>query len=62
MAHLPIDHTEVPIRLFKSDFLEFFSHISPITVLFIWSPVILFFFARAILIRPAGRFPWRIRS
>ncbi len=60
MAHLPIDHSEVPIRLFKSDFLEFFSHISPIAVLVIWSPVILFFFVRAILIRPTDRFPWYI--
>jgi sterol desaturase/sphingolipid hydroxylase (fatty acid hydroxylase superfamily) len=60
MAHLPIDHSEVPIRLFKSDFLEFFSHISPIAVTIIWSPVILFFFVRALLIRPTGHFPWYI--
>ena len=32
-----------PIRLFKSDFLEMFSHISPATVLAIWVPVALFF-------------------
>jgi len=32
MDHLPIKHTEESIRLFKSDFLEFFTHISPITV------------------------------
>ena len=29
---------EQPIRIFKSDFLEFFSHISPVTVLIIWTP------------------------
>lgn len=34
---------EDPIRLFKSDFLEFFSHISPTTVALIWSPIVLVF-------------------
>lgn len=32
-----------PIRLFKSDFLEFFSHVKPVTVLALWCPVSLFF-------------------
>jgi sterol desaturase/sphingolipid hydroxylase (fatty acid hydroxylase superfamily) len=31
-----------PIRLFKSDFLEFFSHISPVTVIIVWTPVLLY--------------------
>ncbi|TLN21570.1 fatty acid hydroxylase [bacterium] len=53
-SHLPIDNSDVPIRLFKSDFLEFFTHISPITVLIIWLPVGLYFLVRAILIVPAG--------
>ncbi len=39
MAHLPINHDPEPIRLFKSDFLEFFTHISPITIIVIWLPV-----------------------
>jgi sterol desaturase/sphingolipid hydroxylase (fatty acid hydroxylase superfamily) len=60
LGHLPIDNSDVPIRLFKSDFLEFFSHISPIAVIIIWSPVIIFFFVRAILIRPAGGLLWHI--
>jgi len=34
---------EQPIRLFKSDFLEFFSHISPVTVALIWTPVVIYF-------------------
>ena len=34
---------EEPIRLFKSDFLEFFSHISPVTVAAIWAPVVMLF-------------------
>jgi len=32
-----------PIRLFKSDFLEFFSHVSPLAVLVLWIPVAAFF-------------------
>ncbi len=27
---LKIDHSDIPIRLFKSDFLEFFTHVHPI--------------------------------
>lgn len=36
-------HEESPIRLFESDFLEFFTHISPIVVLVIFIPVIALF-------------------
>lgn len=43
MAHLPTDHSEVPIRLFKSDFLEFFTHITPIAVIILWVPVMVLF-------------------
>ena len=54
-AHsVKIDHSDIPIRLFKSDFLEFFSHISPVTVLVIWLPVIGYFIWRGIARRPAG--------
>ncbi len=59
MGHLPIDtrpHAP-PIRLFKSDFLEFFTHISPITIIAIWLPVAAFFLASAITGAPAGAFP-----
>ncbi len=38
MGHYEINHDPTPIRLFKSDFLEFFTHISPITVIIIWLP------------------------
>ena len=48
MAQLTIDHSDVPIRLFKSDFLEFFTHISPVAIVVLWSPVMLFFLARAL--------------
>jgi len=43
MTQPPINHDEEPIRLFKSDFLEFFTHISPITVIIIWVPVAIYF-------------------
>jgi sterol desaturase/sphingolipid hydroxylase (fatty acid hydroxylase superfamily) len=43
MAHLPTDHSEVPIRLFKSDFMEFFTHITPVAVVIIWVPVMILF-------------------
>lgn len=56
MRHLPIDHSNTPIRLFKSDFLEFFTHISPLAVVVLWLPVAVFFFARPIV--TAGRLEW----
>jgi sterol desaturase/sphingolipid hydroxylase (fatty acid hydroxylase superfamily) len=39
--HLPIDTSKDPvsIRLFQSDFLEFFTHISPVAILVLWLPV-----------------------
>ncbi len=52
MSHWTIDRSETPIRLFKSDFLEFFTHISPVTVTVIWLPVAVFFFVRGIVLRP----------
>ena len=60
MAHPSIDHSDTPIRLFKSDFLEFFSHISPVTIVVIWLPVVVYLLVRSILNAPAGAFPWYI--
>ncbi len=57
MSHLPIDHSDVPIRLFKSDFMEFFSHISPVTVVVLWLPVAVFFLVRSIVQAAPGVFP-----
>ncbi len=45
MAHYPITHDPEPIRLFKSDFLEFFTHIHPAVVVMIWLPLAIFFVA-----------------
>jgi sterol desaturase/sphingolipid hydroxylase (fatty acid hydroxylase superfamily) len=57
MAHLPVDHSDVPIRLFKSDFLEFFTHISPLAVIILWVPVVVYFLVVAALQAPATAFP-----
>ncbi len=37
-----INHSDIPIRLFKSNFLEFFTHVHPITIIVIWTPVIFY--------------------
>jgi sterol desaturase/sphingolipid hydroxylase (fatty acid hydroxylase superfamily) len=42
MTTYTITNDPEPIRLFKSDFLEFFTHITPIAVIIIWVPVILY--------------------
>jgi len=54
MSHWTIDRSETPIRLFKSDFLEFFTHISPVAVTVIWLPFAIFFLVRGIALRPEG--------
>ena len=47
MAH-NINNSDEPIRLFKSNFLEFFTHISPVVVVLIWLPVSGYFLTRGI--------------
>ena len=37
-----------PIRLFESDFLEFFTHIHPAVVVIIWVPVTVYFLVSAV--------------
>jgi len=69
-ANLPINHNEAPIRLFKSDILEFFTHIHPVTVLVLFVPIAVFFMARALahgaavapvfLAYAAGIFVWSL--
>jgi sterol desaturase/sphingolipid hydroxylase (fatty acid hydroxylase superfamily) len=51
MAHVEINRSKEPIRLFKSDFLEFFTHIHPAVVAVIWTPVVVYFIVRAIVNR-----------
>jgi len=40
MPYVELNHDEQPIRLFKSNFMEFFTHISPIAILVIWTPIV----------------------
>jgi len=62
MNHLPIDKSKDPesIRLFQSDFLEFFTHISPVTILVLWVPVAVLLLVFSIRSEPVGAFPWFI--
>jgi sterol desaturase/sphingolipid hydroxylase (fatty acid hydroxylase superfamily) len=53
MEHKIITQEE-PIRLFKSDFLEFFTHIHPALIPLIWLPVALYFLGRAFILHPIG--------
>jgi dihydroceramide fatty acyl 2-hydroxylase len=53
--HIEISHAKEPIRLFKSDFLEFFTHIHPAVVLVIWTPVVAY--CLAVAIRPGSASP-----
>lgn len=54
---LPINHSEEPIRLFKSDYLEFFTHIHPAVVLLLYVPVVVFFLAQAYVERAGALVP-----
>ena len=54
MTQSQVENKDEPIRLFKSDFLEFFTHISPIAVLVIWVPVVAYFIYRGIAIQRAS--------
>ncbi len=51
MAKRKTKKNEEPIRLFDSDVLEFFTHISPIAVLVIWLPVVGYFVYRSLMVK-----------
>ena len=51
--NIRIDHSNVPIRLFKSDFLEFFTHIHPITIIVLWVPFAFYMLYWGISLHPA---------
>ena len=57
MTHLEINHSDVPIRLFKSDVLEFFTHIHPAVVVMIWLPAVVYFVLIAFVHRAMGTSP-----
>jgi sterol desaturase/sphingolipid hydroxylase (fatty acid hydroxylase superfamily) len=46
-----------PIRLFRSNLLESFTHIHPALVLIVWLPVAVFFLLRAVVNLPTGANP-----
>jgi sterol desaturase/sphingolipid hydroxylase (fatty acid hydroxylase superfamily) len=52
-----INRSQEPVRLFRSDLLEFFTHIHPLFVLIVWAPVAFYFFIRAIAGSASGSFP-----
>jgi sterol desaturase/sphingolipid hydroxylase (fatty acid hydroxylase superfamily) len=56
MSPYEINHNDKPIRLFNSDFLEFFSHIHPLVVLGLWLPVVVFFLWRGSVFLPEAVF------
>jgi sterol desaturase/sphingolipid hydroxylase (fatty acid hydroxylase superfamily) len=62
MSHLPIvtSREAESIRLFKSDFLEFFTHISPATVIGLWLPVAVVLLVYAVMKVSGPAFPWYI--
>jgi sterol desaturase/sphingolipid hydroxylase (fatty acid hydroxylase superfamily) len=57
-THMNISHDPKSARLFKSDFLEFFTHIHPAVVVLIWVPIALYFIIAGIgAARGAGHVP-----
>ncbi len=58
MDHLPSDASReaVPIRLFKSDFLEYFTHITPAVVTGFWVPIVVLLLVYAI-VKSSSLFP-----
>jgi sterol desaturase/sphingolipid hydroxylase (fatty acid hydroxylase superfamily) len=62
MSHLPVDTSREaePIRLFKSDFLEFFTHISPAAILGLWLPIMVVLLVYAGLTANGPAFPLHI--
>ncbi len=54
MAHPEVSRSKEPIRLFQSDFLEFFTHIHPAVVAAIYGPAVVAFGVQAVSSRPAG--------
>lgn len=48
-----ISNDPIPVRLFQSDALEFFTHITPLAVTMIWLPLALIFLGAAIMQRAA---------
>ncbi len=54
MNHFTVSTSKEPIRLFKSNFLEFFTHIHPVVVVIIWLPVVILFLIRSVIQSPTA--------
>jgi len=54
MTQHPPSRDDAPIRLFQSDFLEWFTHISPVVVLVLFLPMVGFFLWRAVQANPGA--------
>ncbi len=57
IPHDKILYDQEPVRLFKSDFLESFTHVTPQVVAILWLPVVAAFAAAGVLNWPAGVSP-----
>jgi sterol desaturase/sphingolipid hydroxylase (fatty acid hydroxylase superfamily) len=59
MSHLPIDTSRdtEPIRLFRSDYLEFFTHISPVAIIALWLPIVVLLLIYSVLTVSSPAFP-----
>lgn len=55
VSHSNSTNSAEPIRLFRSDFLEFFTHIHPAVIVILWGPVALYFLGYALLNRPPAQ-------
>lgn len=60
MSHFPISHQKEPIRLFRSDTLEFFTHITPVAIIIIWLPVVVYFMGAALIAHQVSARPVHI--
>lgn len=62
MSNVTVDTSRdpEPIRLFKSDFLEFLTHISPVTIVVLWVPVVAILVARSVQAVSGPVFPFYI--
>lgn len=60
MDEFPISNQKESIRLFKSDFMEFFTHIHPAVIIAVWLPLCLVALVSGIVTWPAGVSPLEI--
>jgi len=57
---MEINRSKEPIRLFRSNLLEAFTHVHPVVVVVVWLPVAIYFLGVAAVNAPARGFPIRL--